>query len=165
MKYAQRANGSYEHGLNVASIYRLTSDLIHTHLPTRKLPGPTRFKEEDTTLWMHPPIRSELEEFVDSYFLDNLPNTPQNFKASFKDYLRRDYSGFGQYLASELSPVFNELKKRTKRMYSIIKRFRRIKKPELDLLVKKNAIDAFAHIAYPYLAGVDFAIEDLGITS
>ncbi|MEK6948860.1 MAG: hypothetical protein AABX34_01470 [Nanoarchaeota archaeon] len=177
MKYIPPKQGTYESGLTAKLMYNLVDGLIKKHITPEAVkridehygsPSPAK-------LWEKPEIRSELEEFVISYLLDNLQPPLPGFEDVFKreggrvkieagnleNYvgrLEQEYSSRDE-AHRIIFELFGKVKKRGERLYGEIDKIYNVKGKQL---IQHNARDAFGHIAAIY-SFIELDIREIGI--
>ena len=178
MKYQAPAQGHYESGLTAKLMYDQVKNLIKNHATFE---DGKRLRNEPSLglgkLWDKPKIRSELEEFIASYLLDDLQTPLPNFGEIFiregslitikeenlENYIARleqQYNSRGE-IYKIISGLFDQIKKRKKRLYEEIDKIGNLKENQL---VKMNARDSFAHISMIYEL-LELEMEKTGIQS
>lgn len=174
MKYAPPQNLPYESALTAQSLYNIVNKLIRERIVRE---GSQKLKKNSLglgKLWDETVIRSELEEFLDSFCFTNLQETLPGFKYILKDmgratrnqklidYIKRLEQEYGsrEVAYEEISSLLRELKKRG---YRFLKETTKINNLQGLALIKRNAVDAFRHILTPIYGRIELFIEELVI--
>ena len=167
MKYVPTTNQPYEAPLTAKLMYSLVDGLIKKHTTGDDIKN---LQGVSNKLWTKPAIRSELEEFIASYFFTDLKEPLPDFKdiisshtetrkRNLENYVGRLEQEYGSKSKAkeEIARLLAELKKRGDHLYSEIKKIREVKGKDL---IKANAKDSFPHVASIYsmmqLASIEF---------
>ena len=171
MKYRPPPQGQYESGLTAGLMCSIADSLIKAHITPEdaKRTDEKYGKPSPENLWEKPEIRSELEEFVNSYLFDGLQTPISGFGEVFKGNLQakkehlEDYtSALEQHYcsrseaSSKISELFKELKKRGNRLYREIHEINNLEgeRPSMN-----NASEAFGQIAFSIYGNVEQIID------
>lgn len=165
MKYSPITGTDYESGLTAKAMYDLADSLLVKYA-TRE--DALRLKREPTfgteKLWMIPGMRSELEEFLTSYFFSdldpciggfegivmrphNLPEKASEMKKQqakeLEDYVQKAEGQYGSREAAKQAvyEVFQKLEKRWNRLLEQIPYLMGMKGKNLRKMVAKDAFN------------------------
>jgi len=160
MKYQVPKKGPYESGLTARLMYHTVDELIKKHIV------PEDFKAirkkygslEDGKLWEKTEIKSELEEFLESYFFNDL-NPPAGFEGilskgikyvmnldGYMPDLERIYGSVDE-AKKHVSQVFTKLESR---LSQILGELNKIESTDGEL-IERNVRDAFGHLLQIYM--------------
>jgi len=195
MKYHAPTQGPYEEGLTTQMMYDVVETLINRHFSppdidnAKKILSKDRLDYNSSNLWKKPEIRSELEEFVESYFFSELDRQLPGFRevfirnyekqenetlndfskrmiakqkerlGSYIDLLEQEY-GSREEAYKIISDEFNKLIMHKDKM---VKEGNRFKEIDRDILIGDNANEAYKHILSIFYGRLENAMHDVGI--
>lgn len=179
MKYQPPAQGAYESGLTAEALYKTIGGLLKAHFTPDEIEA-SRAKPaiERANLWRKAEIRSELEEFVKTYFFGNLelplPGFEEMLPASLGEIImptetavesgprilknsKEKLDGYidqlGLYYSSRdaaCEAISKELGKIVGYKDRLYEETKRVKSLERDELIKENTNEAFGQMSNIY---------------
>lgn len=163
MKYHVPKQGQYESGLTAKLMYSIAGGLIKKHATSNDIQRLRETPEMGSgKLWMKPEIRSELDDFVDSYFFTDLREPLPGFRHVVMEgnaqVRRSKLEGYvaqlGQQYGSpeqgraQTARLLNELEKRYDRACAETQKLKKLSGS--NQLIKDNASDGFGHVFAKY---------------